>query len=119
MVNVSSYAILSGTELNINLLKNSFKDYSIGKDVVETRNFLVYAQNKAVGKNLPLYDFLQALSDKADSLKKMGVVEIDIYVNLEYLDQCNWELNREELSILNRIEATLSITAYRSEETHT
>ena len=45
-------------------------------------------------------------------IEEVGVQQIIVHLNLEYTGQCNWELTPLQLSLLNKIKAVFTFTAY-------
>ena len=72
----------------------------------------IYIQNKL--KNIDQFDLiLVVLSDNLPKINAAGVTDIYLDINLEYEDQCNWELKREQIKKLAEIDINLSISCFK------
>lgn len=60
-----------------------------------------------------LTDFLKELLIIDDITKDFEVEKI-IHINIEYITQCNFELNPLDIHLLNRLKASFSITCYKN-----
>lgn len=47
-------------------------------------------------------------------LEKIGLEKIIVHVNLAYKDQCNWEMSPIQLTLLVKLKAVFTITAYEN-----
>lgn len=55
---------------------------------------------------------LRALTRFMEEAKVAGAEDIDIYLNIEYTDQCNFTLDPEFLKIVSQLSIPISISCY-------
>lgn len=114
MVSVSSYAFLSGERLSVNQALSYFTDEEVSQKSGDNNIVSINAHERLNEQGDLLTAFLEILSNKMLSLEKIGLEKIIVHVNLAYTNQCNWEMNPTQLTLLVKLKAVFTITAYET-----
>lgn len=112
MVNISSYAILIGEQLQNSKLASCFSNREVGKQSIDQSSLLIHAQGEFEDQRDLLTNFLEIILSKMPVIEEVGIQQVIVHLNLEYTGQCNWELTPLQLSLLNKIKAVFTFTAY-------
>lgn len=114
MVDVSSYALLVGKWLIADQPLSYFADEEVSKKSINNNTALIHAHDQPDEQSDILTSFLEILLSKMPLLEETGLKKIIVHVNLAYEGQCNWELDLTQLTLLVKIKAVFTLTAYET-----
>lgn len=112
MIRTSVYAILTGESLRKDKFTNWPQNYVIDFTSIDKGSILIHTHEFFDDQRELLTHFLLTLEDKLSEIERIGIGQITVHLNLAYSGQCNWELNSSQLSLLSKIRAIFTFTAY-------